>query len=830
MAIVKKYNPKKIYLSARIKDKLSSIYSHPVTIVEAPVGYGKSTIVKEYLKANDVDFIWFHIDNDDKDQFISDFSARIRQISESASNSLNNIGFPRDTYAASRIANILMDISFDAPTVLVLDNFHYIADRNMMEIVKDIACKEHGMLTLVSLTKELSNKEEWDINLLGKLNIIGKKDLALTKSEVNEYYKQCGIKLDDEELNFLYDHSEGWLSALYLQLINYENTKTFEHSADGDILVSKAIWDKLDSNEQDFLISMSVFPEFTARQAAVMSKDYISAERREKLLDSNGFITFDEKEKKYRFHTMLKQYIDYEFSKLEPYFKKNIYRDAGAWYASNDNLFTAMKYYREIDDYEAILAMNWAKSNVSDKLKKANKDIFMDIVLNTSYDIKRKYVRNYLVFVYCLFIFNERTYFKKECDFIRECISGRQDVTTIEKNDILGEVEFLYALAHYNDIDQMNQCYMKAFEYLGAPSRLFRGNIIFNFECPSILGLFHRNVGALDAELDALDQMMPNYYKLTGGDFKGMEALMRAEAMFCQGNIKDAKMLCEKAKYMAESRAQTNVYISILLLQARIAVFDADYERINGYIQSISELAQNENRYMLVYMSDLCQSYIFSIFNELDDITSWLKDSNSIESRASILNLGYANIIYARYLLGSGQYDKLLAIGGQMLDIAGIFSNVMYKIYTYIFMAIAKYRNEDTEKAMEFMAEALKLAVEDNLVMLFVEQFASIDRLVDRIYLQKDAEAYKDFIDRVKSLVKKYDRGIASVKKASRVDHCYGLTNRELEVAKLAAQRLTNKEIADLLFIAESTVKSNLKIIFNKLAINSRNELKDYFG
>jgi LuxR family maltose regulon positive regulatory protein len=55
------------------------------------------------------------------------------------------------------------------------------------------------------------------------------------------------------------------------------------------------------------------------------------------------------------------------------------------------------------------------------------------------------------------------------------------------------------------------------------------------------------------------------------------------------------------------------------------------------------------------------------------------------------------------------------------------------------------------------------------------------------------------------------------------------LTKREVEVARLAARRLSNKEIADNLFIAESTVKSNMKIIFSKLGINSRSELKDFF-
>ena len=62
-----------------------------------------------------------------------------------------------------------------------------------------------------------------------------------------------------------------------------------------------------------------------------------------------------------------------------------------------------------------------------------------------------------------------------------------------------------------------------------------------------------------------------------------------------------------------------------------------------------------------------------------------------------------------------------------------------------------------------------------------------------------------------------------------REDKDYGLTNRELQIAKLAAKRFTNKEIADQLYIAVGTVKSTLKTIFGKLHITSRGELKDFF-
>ncbi|MEN6391310.1 MAG: LuxR C-terminal-related transcriptional regulator, partial [Syntrophomonas sp.] len=55
-----------------------------------------------------------------------------------------------------------------------------------------------------------------------------------------------------------------------------------------------------------------------------------------------------------------------------------------------------------------------------------------------------------------------------------------------------------------------------------------------------------------------------------------------------------------------------------------------------------------------------------------------------------------------------------------------------------------------------------------------------------------------------------------------------GLTEREKEIACLAADGFTNKEIGKRLFISENTVKTQLKNIFGKLEINSRSLLKQY--
>lgn len=825
MAIVKKFNPNQIYLSKKLEDRLKTIYDYPVTIVEAPTGYGKTTVVREYLKSVGKPYIWFNVDSESREKGFSDFCAKISNINETAAHKLLAIGYPYDELAVKQIVSAINIIKYLETTVFVIDNYQLIADKNLDEIVKDLSGSADKNVRIVILTQAVNSKGAFDMIMSRKINYISKADFELDREEIAQYYKLCGIKLDDDETEFLYKYTEGWISALYLQMLSYIETSTFEMTVDIENLIGKAIWYNLDRASQDFLIGISVFSNFTLRQCIYIADGSLEEKNIEELLKRSGFIKYDAKEGKYFMHSILKYFLDSEFEKMEVVFRKKILQKAGNWYRDNEMYVEAIEFYYKTKDFEAILSMDYAADVLhAIYFGRTGRELFKDITLNASVEIKKKYMRTYILYVYFLFIDNQREYYQRECECIYDIIEDEYR-NKPEYNELLGEYYVLKCFEQFNNLKGMKKYLEKSYELLKKPSRILATRTSFLFSSPSPVALYHGTMTKIEEEATDFDEIMPVYYRITDGKSKGMEALFRAEMLLYRGELDDSHKLCEKALYMSSSREQIDVQLSALMCMARIAYLKGDTAMLKETMESMNRLTESINKSEVMILSDLCNGMINSNINSVEQIPAWLKNYQMIEKNTIITGLAFANIIYGKYLIMSEDYSKFLSISGQMLKVTGIYNNLICKIYILIYMAIAKNQTGNRDKAKEILLEAVACAQSDNMYIPFVENYSLLGSIIGEM---EGVGESADFIKRINELSKRFIRALQSVERISNEDKRFGLTKREMEVAKLAAQRLSNKEIAERLFIAESTVKSNLKVIFNKLGINSRNDLKNY--
>lgn len=826
MAVVKRYNPNKLFFSDRLMNKLKSIYDSNLTLVEAPTGFGKTTSVRNILNHSDEAVVWITVENEDKDAFYTELCNHIRNIDGKTAVKLKNIGWPEDYETANKIVNALSEMEIADNYIIVFDNFQYISSPYINSAIFRFLDIAGDNIRVVILTQNIKYEPVIELIAGNKVNYIGKNDLEFNCEDIRMYFRECGIRLEDDEADYLFKYTEGWISAIYLQLLHYVSNNKFEADTGIDKLVCMAIWDKLSVEEQDFLIAISIYDSFSLKQAFFIGSDDLSQEEIKNLLSSNSFIRYDPKDRKYFTHAILRYYLQSEFDKLDTIVKKRVYERAAKWYEENENYYQALLYYYKIRKYDDIYYMNLSLEDLIPHLTRQNREMFIKIIASVSFDAKEQNIRRSIIFSFVLFIYNEKDFFENECEMIRDIIKNSKYLRNREKDVLLGENLFINSFLYYNDLNKMCEMYKKSFEYMQSPSTIYCPGFTIIFQNPSVLSCFHSRAGRVEEELSKFEETMILYYKITSGNSKGLEAVMRAEILYNKGNFKDAEILCQKALYMAETRNQVNVYICAMFLMAKIAVFEGGYDNMKYILQSIRKKISASMESDKFFMADLCDGWIYMMLDKSNGMPVWLKNEKTIEEKASVFTLAVSNVIYAKYLIINNQYEKFLGISGQMLGSTRIYHHLMYEIYLYLYIAVANYRTGNKVKAAKFIDEAARLACKDGFVLPFVENYPYIR---DIFIPDSDKTEYVEFMNHVHILYKKYEKEFKEVLNSYKEDIDYGLTNRELQIARLAAKRLTNKEIADQLYIAVGTVKSNLKTIFAKLNIKSRSELKNYF-
>ena len=156
-----------------------------------------------------------------------------------------------------------------------------------------------------------------------------------------------------------------------------------------------------------------------------------------------------------------------------------------------------------------------------------------------------------------------------------------------------------------------------------------------------------------------------------------------------------------------------------------------------------------------------------------------------------------------------------------MISQAVVDQTILPEIFLRLSCAVAYYNSGDREHAIAHMDKAIALALADRLYGVLVEYVRHFDgQLEERIALV-DPSA----VENIKELYGVYSVGWSKLSGAVRNRNiAANLTAREREVAKLVTFGFTSKEIASMLYIAESTVKQTVLRVVQKTGVKDRSE------
>ena len=295
-----------IYISGRLQESLRPVSRCALTAVVAPMGYGKTTAVNWFL-AREAPPHCIRI---------SVYSAHLAILWRSAQEAFAHAGFPflrdYDCPVDAAGAGLLADglcrgLAGPEPCYLFLDDFHLLADARVADFLCTLANRLPENVHLIVAGRDRFLPADAQLRLGIRLHRIGAEQLRLGREELAVYARRCGAALSESQLTALLTSTEGWFSAVYLNLRSLAERGTLA-GGNSDIyaMFTAAMLDPLPQRTREFLAVLGLADEFTSEMARFVTEEPETERLLGALTAQNAFASLLPDGVTYRFHHMMK--------------------------------------------------------------------------------------------------------------------------------------------------------------------------------------------------------------------------------------------------------------------------------------------------------------------------------------------------------------------------------------------------------------------------------------------------------------------------------------------------------------------------------------------
>lgn len=818
------------YFPQHLLEKIEQIPTYALTTVIAPAGYGKTTAVEAFTKRSGKQFLILsqRILSDSAADFWRGYCEMVGALDGSLPAALGELGLPADAMSRRKFLT-LMDAAFDRldrDAVMVLDDFHLLRSETVAELLSFCAKNLHRRLHLVVLSRNAVLPADDGLRLSGDVHTIEARDLTFSAQEIEAYFHACGVALLPEQAAELQKNSGGWISVIYLNLKAYVNTGLFADESNIHRLIEDVVYTPLSKPEQNFLLCLCVLPAFTAPQAEFVWGREGAGGMLEGMTENNAFLTRDT-DGVYHFHHLLLECVQAAFAKLPEEERRARLDRAGEWYLENGAPILAAGYFYRAGNFERLLTA--VEADMGSGLNSEHREALNRWLDGSPREVLARHHTALMIFARRFFSSGRPDRCAQICRDLTADVLADESLSEEERNNFLGEIEIVLGFLQYNSISGMSVHHRKALALMSRPSRDIDPKSSWAFGCPSILYMYHRASGELAREIGDMDECMPIYYQLSGDHGRGAEHVMKAEWYFNRGLLEDAELWCHKGLHDSMKYGQWSIYLPAVFLQLRMAVFKGDYAYAQYLMNRTRKEIEGVRQYMLLHTIDLCDAWLYALLEQPGKIPEWIAAGELTSSRLMHPALPALETAYLQALLARGEYGAVIAREEDARRLCQIYPNLLSELYLDLQLAQAYLHYHKDAEAREHMERALKLAMPDELYMPLAELSPLLGELLPKTLTRlypKDTKAVMALAGQYRAA---HDGILAEFFPR---EETHGLTERELEVAKLAARRKSNLEIAQTLYLSENTVRVMRTTIYRKLGFerDKRRQLEELFS
>lgn len=760
-----------IYISERLQECLRPISQCALTTVTAPMGYGKTTAVNWYLsrqlKAEQAVQVRISIYSDN----LPIFWKSVQQAFAFAGlDFLDGCECPDDVASAGfLIDTICYALRGSSVYYIFIDDFHLLTDARVADFLCDLANRLPENVHLITASRGRLLSGEAVLRLGGKLCQIEMENLCLNHTELSVYTHRCGMELSEQQIDRLLHTSEGWFSAVYLNLCAFSK------------------YGQLPDRKSD------IYEMFATAMI-------------DPLPDNRSF----------RFHHMMKECTERAFATLEKGKQRRYRNRYGAWYEAEHLYLHALKFYWKNRDYDAILRVIQNDAGILlASMKPAEVSEFLE---QCPEPVLKQHPLALLVLMRRMFTWRQIPTMMKLKELLMAAIAEQPEMTAQERGNLLGECDLIMSFLMYNDITKMSQFHRSASARMSRPAISIRNEGGWTFGSPSVLMMFHRTPGDLEKELVEMNDCMPHYYRITNGHGQGAERIMNAEAEFLQGRFVDAQICLENTYVHIAENGQENMVLCCDFLALRLALC-TELSLSYTIAERRKELLRRHNITWVTLFDSAC-AYYYALSGQITQIPVLFREHQL--STVNFLAPGkpMMELIENQVYLAQQEYAKVIGRSEELLAVCEAMHYALVALHVQIQTAAAYECLGKRTEARNCLKRALQIALPDQFYLPFVENYEYLEELLQREIQTADAAEHV-FLTKVTELGKNCQKRYGALRKTHMFPKIAAeLTEQEQRIIELLAERLSNREIAEKLFLSEGTIKQYINRIYAKLQIS----------
>lgn len=872
----------------RLINLLNNSLSHKLTLISAPAGFGKSTLLSVCIQQieNDTRVAWLSLDESDNDltRFLTYFVAALQtietDIGQGARAVLNSPGLVNTEAVLTNLLNKIAN--FSSEVVCILDDYHVIEtpeiDQAITFLIEHLPTQMHLVIaSRIDPTLPLSR-----LRARRQMVEIRADDLRFTPDEAVVFLNQVmGFSLSSQEVSSLEMRTEGWIAGLQLAALSLQGfthdsevAAFINHFAGSDRYIQDYLADEVlqqQSDEvHDFLLQTSILNHLNASLCDAVTEMENGQRTLEKIETANLFIvSLDNERSWYRYHhlfaDLLRQRLRESYFDLIPTF----HRRASKWYEKNGLPADAIRHALAANDpdraanlaelawpdwqgsYQSITWLGWIKELPDEivcsrpvlslgfawalmnagKLDDAGARLNdVDRWLESTRDKPQlETITDKMVVVdkaqfeaLPVSLVTARTYYSQAIGDIANTVKYAQralDLLSEEASYDRSTVTALLGLAQWTngDLEAAHQTFSVGLAGMN-PLDIIVGTFVLA-DIKITLGHLHEATTLNEHALRLAAEHGEPFPIGTEDVYIGISEIHRE-----LGDLKAAAHDLDTAKKLGEQ-------IELPDWQYRWCIAQARLKQTLGDLESAYSLLDEAERLYVQTPLPVVRPFaalkvrLWVKQDLLNKALNWVREQDlSVYDEICYLrefeHITLARVLIAQYKINqvAGSIQEAVKLLERLLSAAEEGGRTTSEIEILLLLAITQDVQGDTPAALIYLERALTLAEPEGYIRIFV------DEGLPMAHLLADAAAGGTMPDYVGKLLPLFENEQVARHTQQQQNLVEPLTEREIEVLRLIARGLSNREISEQLYLALDTIKGHNRKIFGKLGVRKRLE------